>query len=317
MHSAHLPHPDGWYQVGYSNTLAVDDVQPRRYFGEELVLFRAEDGTAQLFDAFCAHLGAHLGHGGHVEGNCIRCPFHSWKYDVTGECVEIPYATRIPKGAAVRAWAVRETSGIIYAWYSSTDTAPSWEPPSLAEHDQDGWVGYDCHHFVLPSIPQEVVENIFDVAHGQYVHDNAQGTAPAEVDFSFDGPRAVASFSLDLPLVGGKTTHVAEIYGLGIVVNHSAGFGTKAFVSNYTPIDEGSLEVNFSFMTPASTDDDPTGERSRASALATVNLFAQDIPIWEHKTYRPTPLLCDGDVPIGRYRRWARQFYPAGVPGVE
>jgi hypothetical protein len=35
----------------------------------------------------------------------------------------------------------------------------------------------------------------------------------------------------------------------------------------------------------------------------------EDIPIWEHKAYRPAPLLCDGDGPIMRYRQWARQFY--------
>ncbi|HEX4462497.1 MAG TPA: (2Fe-2S)-binding protein, partial [Polyangia bacterium] len=35
----------------------------------------------------------------------------------------------------------------------------------------------------------------------------------------------------------------------------------------------------------------------------------QDIPIWEHKTYLEPPALCDGDGPVGLFRKWSRQFY--------
>ncbi len=56
------------------------------------MLFRAEDGAPHLLDAHCPHLGAHLAVGGKVEAECIRCPFHGWKFDgADGTCVEIPY----------------------------------------------------------------------------------------------------------------------------------------------------------------------------------------------------------------------------------
>ena len=41
-----------------------------------------------------------------------------------------------------------------------------------------------------------------------------------------------------------------------------------------------------------------------------VKQMNEDIPIWEHKIYRPAPTLCDGDGPIPEFRRWCRQFYP-------
>ena len=47
--------------------------------------------TCQSIDAFCPHLGAHLGYGGLVEESTIRCPFHAWRFDGTGACVEVPY----------------------------------------------------------------------------------------------------------------------------------------------------------------------------------------------------------------------------------
>ena len=303
--------PEGWFQVAYAEDLAIGAVTARHYFGQDLVLFRSDDGTARVFDAHCVHLGASLAAGGRVEGECIRCPFHAWTYGPDGTVVDIPYTERIPKGARIRAWETQERSGIIFVWHSPTGRPPTWELPKLPEHDAAGWIGYQRHRFMVRTTPQEVVENIFDVSHGQFVHDNAQGTAAAEVNFSFDAHRAFADFRLDLPLVGGTTTHLTEVYGLGVVTNHSTGHGTKAFWSTYTPIDAEHSEVNFSFMTPTATPDDPTGERSLASAQATVSLFQQDIPIWENKIYRSMPLLCDGDGEISRFRRWARQFYPA------
>ena len=55
-----LSFPEGWFRIGYSEELAVGQVVPLRYFGRALVLFRTESGIAQVLDAHCAHLGAHL-----------------------------------------------------------------------------------------------------------------------------------------------------------------------------------------------------------------------------------------------------------------
>ena len=60
-----MPIPHGWYAVAYSDELAVGESRPERYFGKDLVLFRTESGRASLLDAYCPHLGAHLGYGIH------------------------------------------------------------------------------------------------------------------------------------------------------------------------------------------------------------------------------------------------------------
>ena len=189
---------------------------------------------------------------------------------------------------------------------------PRW--PRGPHASTPAWVGYRRDRFVFRSAVQEVIENVFDVPHGQYVHDNAQGNAPAVASFGFEAHRAEAVFELDLPLVGGTTRHVVTLHGPGIAVNRSTGRGSKAFFSTYTPIEVDVVEANFSFMTPRSTPDDPTGERSLQSANATARLFEQDIPIWEHKIHRRTPLLCDGDGELRRFRVWVRQFAPDTAP---
>ena len=94
-----FPIPFGWFGVGYSDELAVGEVRAVHYFARDLVLFRNDEGEVGLLDAYCPHLGAHLGHGGTVEGNSIRCPFHAWAFRPNGFCSSIPYAKAFPPRA--------------------------------------------------------------------------------------------------------------------------------------------------------------------------------------------------------------------------
>ena len=97
-----LPHsPNGWFKVVFSDELAVGDVRAIHQFGRDLVVFRGEDGAAHVLDAYCPHLGAHLGVGGKVVGNAIQCPFHGWRWDGAGACTDVPYAKKIPALARI------------------------------------------------------------------------------------------------------------------------------------------------------------------------------------------------------------------------
>ena len=70
------------------------------YLGQDLVLFRGEDGIARVFDAYCPHLGAHLGIGGRVCGDGLACPFHGWRFDGEGHLAEVPGLDRKPRASA-------------------------------------------------------------------------------------------------------------------------------------------------------------------------------------------------------------------------
>ena len=61
--------------------------------GLHLAVFRGETGQSFVTDAYCPHMGANLGVGGIVKGNCLECPFHGWTFrGDDGKCVKIPYA---------------------------------------------------------------------------------------------------------------------------------------------------------------------------------------------------------------------------------
>ena len=67
-----LPIPNGWFAVAWSRELVAGEATRIRYFDHEMVLFRTRSGAAKVLDAYCAHLGAHLGEGGRVMGESIR-----------------------------------------------------------------------------------------------------------------------------------------------------------------------------------------------------------------------------------------------------
>src|SRR6478736_1992356 len=87
------PYPEGWYLITESAAVPVGAVVTAHYFGRELVVFRTAAGRAVVVDAHCPHMGAHLGYGGTVEGEGIRCPFHHWRFGCDGRCDDVPYAT--------------------------------------------------------------------------------------------------------------------------------------------------------------------------------------------------------------------------------
>ena len=111
--------------------MSVRNIQ---YFGQEWVLFRAETGEAGVVDPYCPHLGAHLGHGGKVDGDSLRCPFHHWAYNPKGWCTRIPYAKIMPpvtkRQPILKALPVTEKNGIVWAWYHPQGAAPQWEVPA-------------------------------------------------------------------------------------------------------------------------------------------------------------------------------------------
>ncbi|HUB96005.1 MAG TPA: Rieske 2Fe-2S domain-containing protein [Stellaceae bacterium] len=101
-----------------------------RLLGEDLVAFRATDGTVGILDEFCPHRGASLWLGRN-EDNGLRCVYHGWKYDVTGQCVEQmneprPFCSKVK----VKAYPTYEVAGIVWTYMGPPDRQPA--PPKFA-----------------------------------------------------------------------------------------------------------------------------------------------------------------------------------------
>jgi 3-ketosteroid 9alpha-monooxygenase subunit A len=309
-------YPNGWFQVAYSDELAPGVALPLQYFGRELVLFRDAAGEARVLDAHCPHMGAHLGHGGQVEDGCLRCPFHAWEFDGAGACVRVPYADKIPPRARLRAWPVCERNGLILVWHHLEGAAPQWDVPLVEEHGSEEWTPYERRRWRIRSHNQEMAENAVDCAHFFYVHGTAEmPTARAEVR----GPvlHVLSQTKMTTPMgkVGGSVESIS--HGFGFATTRFRGIVETLLVASVTPIDDEYVDTRFSFTIKKLPHKDVTKTVGKAFIAEIERQLNQDIPIWENKIYVNPPLLCDGDGPIGLFRKWARQFYAVeGAPSL-
>jgi len=306
--AAPFPMPDGWFQVLYADELAAGDVVRLHYFDRELVAFRGEDGVAHVLDAHCPHLGAHLGVGGRVVGNRLRCPFHAWEWDGEGRCVHVPYAKRIPAKARIGAWRVVERNGLVMVHFDKRGREPSFEIPEVPEFRSDAWTDYWRKDFVVKSCAQELAENTVDPAHFKYVHGTAE--LPSAEAWT-EGP--CLRVRMAYPIGQGEHVQHGDIdittWGFGFGVTRFTGIVDTTVVVTGTPIDAGTTHNRLSFLVKKRETEEATEGLGRAFIGEITRQFAEDMPIWENKVHWEQPVLCDGDGPIATLRQWARQWY--------
>ncbi|WP_390914671.1 Rieske 2Fe-2S domain-containing protein [Pseudosulfitobacter sp. SM2401] len=108
-----------WVVVAQSAALDIPrPVLPVTLNGQRLVLFRDDDGQLGLIGRNCPHRGADLCFG-RLEDNGLRCPFHGWHFDRTGQCVEQPaepLGSQMYQQIKVPMIAVVERGGVILAY---------------------------------------------------------------------------------------------------------------------------------------------------------------------------------------------------------
>jgi phenylpropionate dioxygenase-like ring-hydroxylating dioxygenase large terminal subunit len=301
-------YPNGWFQVAYSEDLKPGGVLPLKYFGRDLVLFRTEAGVPHLLDAHCPHLGAHLGYGGTVKDGCIRCPFHAWRYDGSGQCVEVPYAARVPPRARVNAWHLKEVNGLLMAWHHLAGQPPSWEVASIPEPGAPDWTPYELRRWKIRTHNQEMAENAVDSAHFHYVHGTLEmPTSRAQVEGHV--LRVVSDTMMKTPMGKVKGQVESQSFGFGYSLTRFTGLVETLLVAGITPIDDEYVDVRFAFTVKKLPSGDATSTVGQAFIREIERQLGQDIPIWENKIYVAPPLVVDTDGPIGVFRRWTKQFY--------
>jgi 3-ketosteroid 9alpha-monooxygenase subunit A len=306
--------PFGWFQVGWSDDLQPGDVLARFYFGRHLVLWRDENGEAHLNDAYCPHLGAHFGYGGHVDGCELVCPFHGWQFDADGANTKIPYGTRTNQKARVRAYPVRELGNhFITAWFHPDDAPPTFEVDEPSECFDDGFGEWIDVHFTVNAAAQELAENSVDGPHFRYVHNTE--IVPEIQSYESDGVtarmRSVQKFPTPRGVVDGRID--VDNQGPGFGVTRFSGIVDTFLVGAATPVDANRTEVRFSFKTRSLGDAQTTSNVGKAFVKEVCKQFEEDRPVWENKAHVSRPALADTDPPFMKFRKWYSQFYAAGV----
>jgi 5,5'-dehydrodivanillate O-demethylase len=160
-----------WHPVAASVEMDDRPTKSLRILGENLVLYRDRSGTLGLIDAVCPHRRVDLSYG-IPEEHGLRCMYHGWMFDESGQCIEQPFEETVhPDGrfkekVRVKAYKVEELAGMIFA-YMGPEPAPllpRWEPFQW----ENGWS--DIGTAELPCNWLQCMENSLDPVHLEWLH---------------------------------------------------------------------------------------------------------------------------------------------------
>ncbi|BFZ20631.1 hypothetical protein BsWGS_23670 [Bradybaena similaris] len=328
------PYPDGWFGLLESFSLKAGEAKTVSALGQNLAVFRDQAGTAHVLDAYCPHMGANLAAGGRVQGDCIECPFHAWKFrGHDGKCVSIPYTDKIPEIARVKSWPVREVTGWIFVWHHAEGLDPSWSIPPIEEVENNAWVFRGrTEHYVNAHI-EEIPENGADVVHLKQVHSPVI-TAGSDLRTMWNKRWAFAEHHWtaaweQLPEPDGhigflKLTHDLSIFGFSIPLLHlqvaarqigpalvylefDSFLGKGMFLQTVTPqapmVQKIVQNIYVTRWMPTVI--------AKFYLLSEALQVERDIMIWNNKRYEGRPLFVRSkeDALISKHRRWYSQFY--------
>jgi phthalate 4,5-dioxygenase len=160
-----------WIPALLSAELPLQDGPPLRVrlLGEDLIAVRTTSGQVGLVEQACPHRGASLFFGRNEEYG-LRCPYHGWKFDVEGRCVDMPNespACDFKEKIRLKAYPCTERNGLIWAYLG-----PRQEPPPLPEFEWNMapdnipffWRNYRSCNWV------QALEGDIDSSHINYLH---------------------------------------------------------------------------------------------------------------------------------------------------
>ncbi|XP_017891357.1 cholesterol 7-desaturase [Ceratina calcarata] len=338
-------YPNGWFALLESYQLGKKEVKHVAALGQNFAIYRTDNGTVRILDAYCPHLGANMAEGGRVKGDCLECPFHGWQFRGSdGQCAYIPYADKIPHIAKTKTWKCCEANEIIFVWYHAEGLQPHWEPQTISQVSTRAWRYRGRNEFLINCHIQEVAENGADLAHLSAVHgppifsskvtnylssfarhswSNVNWT-PHNSYLEFQESEDTGSKKPD----GENLRHRAymtlrhrlilfekfKVMHLDVDVQQ-VGPGYVELMM-HTPL--GSMCI-FQTVTPM----EPLLQKvthvmysprylapyASMLFLGECLMFERDVAIWNRKKFEKQPLLVKEDKSILAYRRWYAQFY--------
>lgn len=308
--SPHVGFARGWYSVAASEDLQPDRLIPVYVLDRQWIAYRNADGQAQVADAYCPHLGAHLAsHDGAITGGQITCPFHKWRWDgASGRCTHIPYASALPPGSVKLGLVpTREVDGDVLAWHGPAGEEPDFEPYRSPAFARDRWVQYDRRTVDTTCPFPDIFENLFDGAHIVQLH-RAQKMPTLEnmeprphglhVDYGIDPSEDAAIEKLSL-----------EFTGITLMNQHYLGRGWEAlFFIALTPLDAETTRQTYRLYLKDTGSPDVLEALGKPFVERFVYEVEQDMRVINFKKHLATPKLCRGDGPIYQYRDYASRY---------
>jgi phenylpropionate dioxygenase-like ring-hydroxylating dioxygenase large terminal subunit len=169
-----------WYACEFSSAITNKPKQIK-LLRQNFVLYRNAQGQVIALNDRCPHRGAAISQGS-IDRDCIRCPYHGWKFRTDGTCIEIPANSEgelIPPKARLDAYPAQEKYGFVWLFWG--DLSEEERPPLLSFPEvKDSTLRSVQSEFRWNAHYSRVVDNSIDLVHSPFVHPNSFGSGMAQ-----------------------------------------------------------------------------------------------------------------------------------------
>jgi phenylpropionate dioxygenase-like ring-hydroxylating dioxygenase large terminal subunit len=166
-----------WYPAIKAGALA-DGPKPFHLFGEDMVIWRLDDGTVAAVRDACCHRSAKLSLGW-TRGAHIVCPYHGWQFDASGQCRHVPQRPDVPPPQTARVDRFYAQQRYGFVWVAVEE--PLAPIPDLPEAEDPAYRLIQEFHEAWDMSLFRLVDNWFDLSHVAFVHQGTQGDADRPV----------------------------------------------------------------------------------------------------------------------------------------
>jgi len=241
-----------WYPICRTEIVKDHPVGLQR-LGQDVVVWRDSKGAVHVHDDRCLHRGAKLSLG-KILGDTLRCAYHGWCYDGSGQCVTIPTSkvaeTKLAPRLCLTAYPTQERAGLVWTYFSGETNGNVPELVIPEELENPEWSGFICEstwaaNWIL------ILENLADPMHGPFLHGQSLTLSRGSLEDEMRITSTTDGFLVERAGQRGVNFDWSEVFGRDILwvrLDIPLPFGPKGILRILcfcTPIDETTSLVYF------------------------------------------------------------------------
>ena len=208
-------------------------------------------------------------------------------------------------------WPVLEINQMVLIWHDIEKQEPDFYPNKIEACYSEEWSDYSMASFLVKNNCRELIDNMADKGHFGPVHQ-----APCEGFWNEAKDHTYTQeMTANSPILGGDLFSQATYEGPAYMTTYMSAVQDGSTVESrllvsHLPLTMTSFQINFGVMVKKVPGMSKEEEDAFVQGYVDANnyAFGQDVAIWENKIYIPDPVVCDGDGPLHKLRKWYGQF---------
>ena len=208
-------------------------------------------------------------------------------------------------------WPVLEINQMVLIWHDIEKQEPDFYPNKIEACYSEDWSDYSMASFLVKNNCRELIDNMADKGHFGPVHQAPfEGFWNEAKDHTY-----TQEMTANSPILGGDLFSQATYEGPAYMTTYMSAVQDGNTVESrllvsHLPLTMTSFQINFGVMVKKVPGMSKEEEDAFVQGYVDANnyAFGQDVAIWENKIYIPDPVVCDGDGPLHKLRKWYGQF---------